>query len=141
MEVDMTAFNEIDWNQQELEDNAAMQSVFERDLNGEEQQVDLNPDREADPTQEKASDAKDFADISDGDDLPEEEDPTNVFGELPGLTDDQGTSHDTDDLFGEGGDSSPFDDFGDVYPPLEPEIDEARPSAESMLELRELNFP
>src|SRR5579862_1787043 len=58
---------------------------------------------------EKADDAQDYEDFSD-DDLPEEEEATGWRnGDGPGLTDDGGTSHDTDDLFGEGRDSSPFD--------------------------------
>jgi len=57
----------------------------------------------------KAEDAQDFEDISD-DDLPDEEPPTATTSfEVPGLTDDGGTSHDTDDLFGDGRESSPFD--------------------------------
>lgn len=72
----------------------------------------------------KADDAFDFEDISD-DDLPEEEPaaaPTGSF-ELPGLTDDGGTSHDTDDLFGEGRESSPFD------PVLAPSSPQEQPEA------------
>ncbi|KAF4500929.1 transcription initiation factor TFIID subunit 1 [Fusarium agapanthi] len=50
----------------------------------------------------KADDAEDYEDISD-DDLPDEEEPSaGVSMEMPGLTDDGGTSHDPDDLFGEG---------------------------------------
>ncbi|KAM0445479.1 hypothetical protein ACHAQK_001688 [Fusarium lateritium] len=50
----------------------------------------------------KADDAEDFEDISD-DDLPDEEEPSaGASMEMPGLTDDGGTSNDADDLFGEG---------------------------------------
>ncbi|EQL01195.1 transcription factor TFIID [Ophiocordyceps sinensis CO18] len=56
----------------------------------------------------KADDAQDFEDISD-DDLPDEEEAAGGNSlELPGLTDDGGTSNDADDLFGEGP-SSPID--------------------------------
>lgn len=71
----------------------------------------------------KADDAEDFEDISD-DDLPDEEPsgPTAASFELPGLTDDGGTSHDTDDLFGEGRESSPFDPvLGPSSPQQQPE--------------------
>ena len=61
---------------------------------------------------EKADDAKDYEDISDDDDdLPDEEEPTSgTLGDGPGLTDDGGTSHDTDYLFGDDQDSPPFDE-------------------------------
>lgn len=50
----------------------------------------------------KADDAEDFEDISD-DDLPDEEEPSaGTSMEIPGLTDDGGTSNDADDLFGDG---------------------------------------
>ena len=56
---------------------------------------------------DKADDAEDFEDISDGE-LPDEEPAQGGSIELPGLTDDGGTSNDPDDLFGEGP-SSPTD--------------------------------
>ncbi|KAJ0161882.1 putative transcription initiation factor subunit [Colletotrichum tanaceti] len=63
----------------------------------------------------KADDAQDFEDISD-DDLPDEEEG-NVATSLsvPGLTDDGGTSNDTDDLFGDGP-SSPTEAPGPPSP-------------------------
>ncbi|KAF9875853.1 transcription initiation factor tfiid subunit 1 [Colletotrichum karsti] len=65
----------------------------------------------------KADDAQDFEDISD-DDLPEEEEgegnPATSLS-VPGLTDDGGTSNDTDDLFGDGP-SSPIEVPGPPSP-------------------------
>ena len=61
----------------------------------------------------KADDAEDFEDISD-DDLPDEEPSAGASFELPGLTDDGGTSNDAEDLFGDGP-SSPTDPI--VGPP------------------------
>src|SRR5690242_13594285 len=59
----------------------------------------FNDDTPFDQTN-KADDAEDFEDISD-DDLPDEEPSAGTSLELPGLTDDGGTSNDADadDLF------------------------------------------
>ncbi|TDZ66116.1 putative transcription initiation factor TFIID 111 kDa subunit [Colletotrichum trifolii] len=63
----------------------------------------------------KADDALDYEDISD-DDLPDEEDGNAVNSlSVPGLTDDGGTSNDTDDLFGDGP-SSPIEIPGPPSP-------------------------
>ncbi|KAF4854918.1 putative transcription initiation factor TFIID 111 kDa subunit [Colletotrichum siamense] len=66
----------------------------------------------------KADDAEDYEDISD-DDLPEEEEgeanPATSLSTVPGLTDDGGTSNDTDDLFGDGP-SSPMEIPGPPSP-------------------------
>lgn len=127
-------FDTIDWKRQEEEDEQNLQSLLNADPDkGENPLLDLNRplDQEG-----KADDAEDFGDIDDDDDLPEEEEATIPNdGDVPGLTDDAGTSHDTDDLFGEGRGSSPFDDelgdlFGQPEPIVEPEIN-----------LLELNFP
>ena len=149
MATEQPAFKDVDWKLQEEEDDRLYQKVLQEDREGGGQQARLfDLDRPLD-TGEKADDAEDFEDISD-DDLPEEEDgPGARESDLPGLTDDAGTSHDTDDLFGEGRASSPFDELDDhdvfqengtsqpsriggglTLPSLEPEVD-----------LRELNFP
>lgn len=89
-------------------DDAAIQKLLSQTAEGggETDLFDLNRPLDLG---EKADDAKDYEDVSD-DDLPVEEEATGWRnGDGPGLTDDGGTSHDTDDLFGEGRDSSPFD--------------------------------
>ena len=142
-----TEFSEIDWRTQEQQDEENMQKLINAGPTGEENAALIDMNREFDQT-DKADDAEDFEDMSD-DELPEEEEATGTGeGDLPGLTDDMGTSHDTDDLFGEGRGSSPFDfedhdgyqtdglplsghnDGGLTLPSLEPEVD-----------LYELNFP
>ncbi|KAK2014856.1 transcription initiation factor TFIID subunit 1 [Colletotrichum eremochloae] len=83
----------------------------------------------------KADDAQDFEDISD-DDLPDEEEG-NVATSLsvPGLTDDGGTSNDTDDLFGDGP-SSPIEAPGPPSPaPHVHDLDDADAS-----QYRDINF-
>jgi transcription initiation factor TFIID subunit 1 len=133
-----TDFNNIDWNRQDEKDEEAMQALLNVQPGEDSTLLDLN--RPLDQG-EKADDAEDFGDISD-DDLPDEEDarvPND--GDVPGLTDDTGTSHDTDDLFGEGGrGSSPFnDDLGaqlntdDLFGPDPEEVD--------LDDLRRMNFP
>lgn len=137
-------FNQVDWKTQEDEDAAAISKM----LNAEQEQGEpdglFDPDRPLD-LGEKADDAEDFEDVSD-DDLPEEEEATGTGeGDVPGLTDDMGTSHDTDDLFGEGRGSSPFDQFDeDVFPrDGVSSVNGALtlPSIEPEVDLRELNFP
>ncbi|KAK3393578.1 hypothetical protein B0H63DRAFT_20465 [Podospora didyma] len=77
----------------------------------------------------KADDAIDFADIDLSDDELPDEEPA-----LPGLTDDGGTSNDTDDLFGENPGSSPLDPIhgGRSSPIAEESL--------SIEQLRNLNF-
>ncbi|KAL2211340.1 hypothetical protein CC79DRAFT_1328724 [Sarocladium strictum] len=76
----------------------------------------FNDDTPFDQTN-KADDAEDFEDISD-DDLPDEEPSAGTSLELPGLTDDGGTSNDADadDLFGEGP-SSPMEHLANASSP------------------------
>jgi hypothetical protein len=143
----MADFKGIDWKTQELEDEENMRKLINADPAGDDNAALIDMNREFDQT-DKADDAEDFEDMSD-DELPEEEEATgNGEGDLPGLTDDMGTSHDTDDLFGEDRGSSPFDfedrdgyqadglptrgleDGNVTLPSVEPEVD-----------LYELNFP
>lgn len=145
--AETTDFSEIDWQTQEQEDNENLQKLLaESQQDGAGALFDMNRPLE---TGEKADDAEDFEDISD-DDLPEEEDAAGAGeGDVPGLTDDMGTSHDTDDLFGDGRGSSPFDEFDDhdTYQPNGvPQPGNANggltlPSPEEEIDLRELNFP
>ncbi|KAJ0303395.1 hypothetical protein COL516b_006398 [Colletotrichum fioriniae] len=83
----------------------------------------------------KADDAQDFEDISD-DDLPDEEEGNVATSmSVPGLTDDGGTSNDTDDLFGDGP-SSPIEVPGPPSPaPHVHDPDDADPS-----QYRDINF-
>ncbi|KAF5586265.1 transcription initiation factor TFIID subunit 1 [Fusarium pseudoanthophilum] len=85
----------------------------------------------------KADDAEDYEDISD-DDLPDEEEPSaGVSMEMPGLTDDGGTSHDPDDLFGEG--SSPDPILGHSSPA--PQIRDADTTDDTQPLDASLSFP
>ncbi|OBT91516.1 hypothetical protein VE01_10529 [Pseudogymnoascus verrucosus] len=101
------SLDDVDWDKQAAEDDKILQRFLSNQENPDDQGA-LNLDRPLE-VGEKADDAEDFEDISD-DDLPDEEEATNGGGaDLPGLTDDGGTSHDTDDLFGELRGSSPFE--------------------------------
>ena len=141
-------FGDFDWKAQEEQDDDNIRRLMSQTQEQGEDSTLFDQNRPLE-TGDKAEDAQDYEDISD-DDLPEEEDAAGAGeGDLPGLTDDMGTSHDTDDLFGDGRGSSPFDQFEDdevfqpdgttnlshingnlTLPSIEPEID-----------LRELNFP
>ncbi|TAQ88104.1 hypothetical protein B7494_g3568 [Chlorociboria aeruginascens] len=147
--LEFDSFHDIDWKQQEEADENALQSVLSTnpgEASAHEGLFDVNRPLEAG---EKADDAEDFEDISD-DDLPEEEDATGPSGgDAPGLTDDYGTSHDTDDLFGDGRASSPFeglDNHEDFLHHSEPhsrdnEGDLSFPSQEPEVDLYDINFP
>jgi len=103
---DMRMYDEE--NAQSDQDDAAIRSLLNATTESGADTGVLDLNRPLD-IGEKADDAEDFEDFSD-DDLPEEEEATGWrTADGPGLTDDGGTSGDTDDLFGEGRDSSPFD--------------------------------
>jgi transcription initiation factor TFIID subunit 1 len=123
------SFNKVDWAQQAEDDAQAIKNLLAAD-NTTGLNIDFERPLDAG---EKSDNAQDYEDISD-DDLPEEEEARNSHGDVPGLTDDAGTSNDTDDLFGEGRDSSPFGNEHDPFQPIVPE-DEAE------VDLREINFP
>ena len=108
---DFASLDEDGWKAVARRDEEEIARVMNASQTGQPIELNFDADNEIDQSG-KADDAEDFADISD-DDLPDEEPPTatNSF-EVPGLTDDGGTSHDTDDLFGEGRESSPFDHSG-----------------------------
>ncbi|KAH6681112.1 transcription initiation factor TFIID subunit 1 [Plectosphaerella plurivora] len=125
--------DEESWKAQDEADALDIQKILASTENGEGIGITLT-DTPFDQTN-KADDAQDFEDISD-DDLPDEEEATAPNSlSVPGLTDDGGTSNDTDDLFGEGdGPSSPID------PPPGPSSPGAHihdPESESF---RDLNF-
>lgn len=116
--------DEMKWKDQGASDDADIQRILSQsqDIGMDKLGIDFSHDRAIDQT-DKADDAQDFEDISD-DDLPDEEPPTattSFDAQVPGLTDDGGTSHDTDDLFGDGRESSPFDPvLGPMSPPHAP---------------------
>ncbi|KAL1903615.1 hypothetical protein Sste5346_000244 [Sporothrix stenoceras] len=110
-----TALNEDDWKRTANEDDEAIMSLLSGSQQGTEggglpaDLLNIKFSQEG-----KADDAEDFEDISD-DDLPEEEEGTSgASADLPGLTDDAGTSHETDDLFGDDLGSPTHDD---PFPP------------------------
>ncbi|TVY59495.1 putative transcription initiation factor TFIID 111 kDa subunit [Lachnellula suecica] len=113
---DPASFADIDWDAQDQEDKKLMNDFFAAQETGGDETTKglLDPNRPLEG--EKADDALDFGDISD-EDLPEEEDASDPNeADVPALEDDVGTSHDTDDLFGEDGrDSSPFNQFEDDH--------------------------
>ncbi|KAF4124885.1 transcription initiation factor TFIID subunit 1 [Geosmithia morbida] len=99
------SFEDTDWDAQNAADNREIAKLLEQSQDGTSGglKLDDTPFDQAD----KADDAEDFEDISD-DDLPDEVPSATTSLEMPGLTDDGGTSNDADDLFGEGP-SSPID--------------------------------
>lgn len=107
------ARDESYWKETEEQDARNINELLSQSIENGEGNPMVRLDRPLD-IGEKADDAEDYEDISD-DDLPEEEEAAGGVGvEGPGLTDDGGTSHDTDDLeglFGEGRGSSPFDEI------------------------------
>jgi len=135
--AELPAFHEIDWKRQEEQDARDMQNLLNAEQNGEPLNIFGDPGADAG---EKDDNAQDYEDISD-DDLPEEEEATGPsISDLPGLTDDNGTSNDTDDLFGEGRGSSPFelDDHDDE---IHVEADSMETSQDQNENLFEINFP
>lgn len=96
---------EADWETQKAADDLEIEKLLQQTQEGTSGGLKID-DAPFDQTN-KADDAEDFEDISD-DELPDEEPAVGGSFELPGLTDDGGTSNDPDDLFGEGP-SSPTD--------------------------------
>ncbi|RDW82633.1 hypothetical protein BP6252_03745 [Coleophoma cylindrospora] len=146
---------EVDWRQQEADDEAELQRALDAVMGsgaiGQGGGINIGISEDVNDRGEKADDAEDFEDISD-DDLPEEEEATVPSGgDLPGLTDDTGTSHDNDldDLFGEGPDSPTFEDAemrdglepSSLSAPVANEEADALSHEESIARLREFNFP
>lgn len=153
--LDFGALDEDAWKQQEADDDQALQSFLNPDVTNPTGGSGLGNELEtfmkggSIDQRGKADDAIDFEDIDlSDDDLPDEEENTGgASGELPGLTDDGGTSNDTDDLFGDLQPSSPLDDtqagLRSSPQPLDADADGARlspPGSETIEELRELNF-
>ncbi|KAJ0134804.1 putative tartrate dehydrogenase/decarboxylase TtuC [Fusarium oxysporum f. sp. albedinis] len=98
-ENDFSSFDENAWKAQDAADDREIAKLLGDSQNNG---GGIVLDNVAFDQSGKADDAEDYEDISD-DDLPDEEEPSaGVSMEMPGLTDDGGTSHDPDDLFGEG---------------------------------------
>ncbi|KAL0935298.1 transcription initiation factor tfiid subunit 1 [Colletotrichum truncatum] len=118
---------------QEAQDDEQIERTLSQLQNGGDLGFSLD-DQPFDQT-DKADDAQDFEDISD-DDLPEEEEGNAATSlSVPGLTDDGGTSNDTDDLFGDGP-SSPIEVPGPPSPaPHVHDLDNADAS-----QYRDINF-
>ncbi|GAW11848.1 hypothetical protein ANO14919_012010 [Xylariales sp. No.14919] len=106
-----SSFEDIDWAEQERRDEEDMKMMFNDDPRASQNNgLDLHTfgDKVIDQT-DKADDAVDFEDMSD-DDLASDSGsidahPDTGTSHVPGLTEDDGTSHDTDhldDLFGGG---------------------------------------
>ncbi|KAF6841905.1 transcription initiation factor tfiid subunit 1 [Colletotrichum musicola] len=120
---------------QEAQDDEQIERTLSQLQNGGELGFTLD-DQPFDQTG-KADDAEDFEDISD-DDLPEEEEGDgNAAASLsvPGLTDDGGTSNDTDDLFGDGP-SSPIE--APAPPSPAPQVHD--PDNADASQYRDINF-
>ncbi|KAK5992464.1 hypothetical protein PT974_05869 [Cladobotryum mycophilum] len=113
-DIEFSSLDEISWKEQNAADEREIARLLEQSQDGTSGGLKLD-DTPFDQTN-KADDAEDFEDISD-DDLPDEEEPSGGNSiELPGLTDDGGTSNDADDLFGEGP-SSPMEPIADAASP------------------------
>ncbi|KAG7148621.1 hypothetical protein HYQ46_002514 [Verticillium longisporum] len=107
--------SDVDWKAQRAADDENIQNLLAKAEEGQGIGINFNDDTPFDQT-DKADNAEDYEDISD-DDLPEEEEATGATSlSVPGLTDDGGTSNDTDDLFGDGP-SSPIEPAADATSP------------------------
>lgn len=154
--AEFSSFSEDDWKRQVAADEASIAQLMNQDPGQGPSQMGISFDFSVPFDQsEKAEDAQDFEDISD-DDLPDEEEPADAAvgtGEVPGLTDDGGTSHDTDDLFGEGRESSPLHAIADesqpapTSHPAPPQDEHAAPpatpaiaTADSVMSWGQINF-
>ncbi|PHH87396.1 hypothetical protein CDD83_8927 [Cordyceps sp. RAO-2017] len=142
-ENDFSSRDENAWKAQDAADEREIARLLEQSQEGGNGGLTLD-DTPFDQTN-KADDAQDFEDISD-DDLPDEEEPSAGNSlEIPGLTDDGGTSNDADDLFGEGP-SSPTDPIlGPSSPaPQVHDVDAAEeggaPPADAALSFTNINF-
>ncbi|KAI0977014.1 hypothetical protein F4678DRAFT_132269 [Xylaria arbuscula] len=123
-----SSFEDIDWAEQERKDEEDMKMMFNDDPRGSQANgLDLHTfgDKVIDQT-DKAVDAVDFENLSD-DDLASDSGsfdalPDTGPSHVPGLTEDDGTSHDTDhldDLFG-GALEGDNDIFASSPPPEDP---------------------
>ncbi|KAK0624633.1 hypothetical protein B0T17DRAFT_247672 [Bombardia bombarda] len=112
-DLDFGALSEEAWIEQERRDEASIAQISANayDDSGLSEILGKVHDGGEIDQRDKADDAIDFEDIdlSDEDDLPDDEPNTAGTADHPGLTDGGGTSNDTDDLFGGDPVSSPLD--------------------------------
>ncbi|CAM1504628.1 Fc.00g022190.m01.CDS01 [Cosmosporella sp. VM-42] len=136
-----SSLDESAWKAQDAADQRAIAQLLEQSQDGSSGGGLKIDDTPFDQTN-KADDAEDFEDISD-DDLPEEEEPSaGTSMEMPGLTDDGGTSNDADDLFGEGP-SSPDPILGPSSPAphvRDAEAGEDTQPMDASINFRDINF-
>ncbi|KAL8350409.1 hypothetical protein RB598_005628 [Gaeumannomyces tritici] len=126
-DVAMLPRDDKDWERQDRLDEEEMQRFFQGQVEGLSGGggIQLPDDDHQFDQSGKADDAQDFEDLSD-DELPEEEGASAArppaSTDIPGLTDDGGTSNDADDLWGEGDDreSSPLQMGAPPSPIAEP---------------------
>lgn len=120
-------FRSIDWDAQAVQDNEDIDRIFSGDKLTMPEGLDSFGDKEIDQA-DKDVDAIDFEDISD-DDLPSDDGYSTAaapgISQVPGLEEDEGTSHENDDinaLFGE-------DDLDDGHLASSPpaHVDHAKP--------------
>ncbi|KAI8961951.1 hypothetical protein F5Y11DRAFT_324617 [Daldinia sp. FL1419] len=110
-QVNGQVFQNIDWAAQEQQDEADITKMFASEGTGTMENLELFADKVIDQT-DKAADAIDFENISDSD-LASDDGSSAVgagISQVPGLTEDEGTSHENenmDDLFGGGPDGEP----------------------------------
>jgi transcription initiation factor TFIID subunit 1 len=145
-ELDFAALGDEDWKEQEARDDAAIQKLQGGIGDGVTEILGKLENGGSFDQAGKADDAIDYEDIdlSDEDDLPDEEPASGVSGDGPGLTDD----NDDDDLFGENLPSSPLggghDDLASSPPALDADGDEHMHGdgsrRESLADLIALNF-
>ncbi|KAI0107359.1 hypothetical protein F4776DRAFT_645638 [Hypoxylon sp. NC0597] len=113
-QVNGQSFQNIDWAAQEQQDDEDISRMFaDEGRMTMPENLEQFAEKEIDQT-DKAADAIDFEDISDSD-LASDDGYSAAVGagisQVPGLTEDEGTSHDTeymDDLFGGGPDEHDF---------------------------------
>ncbi|KAK7983781.1 hypothetical protein PG989_011183 [Apiospora arundinis] len=106
---DSPGFETIDWTNQAVEDDKAIETMLAGVSGGQGAKLNLEGfgDKQLDQT-DKADDAIDYEDISDDDIASEDglrKDLDTSMSQAPNLTEDSGTSHDHDafdDLFGDG---------------------------------------
>ncbi|OTA68594.1 hypothetical protein K449DRAFT_323347 [Hypoxylon sp. EC38] len=150
-QVNGQSFQNIDWAAQEQQDDEDISRMFaDEGRMTMPENLEQFADKEIDQT-DKAADAIDFEDISDSDLASDDGDSAAAgagISQVPGLTEDEGTSHDTeymDDLFGGGPDEHDF------LPSSPPAADTARAHPTdvtdedwknmSFEERQKLNFP
>ncbi len=127
-----TEFEDTDWVAQSERDDEDINRMFAGDRLNMPEGLDSFADKEIDQA-DKDANAIDFEDISD-DDLPSDDGSSNAaalgISQVPGLTEDEGTSHENDDinaLFGE-------DDLDDGHLPSSPpaHVDHVNPQHSSV---------